>query len=91
MELNFDEDMQHLLQLIGTCSGVPISSYTLAKILMRQEHPLGQDFPKEVKILQEMFEDGLIQKSSTNEHSGYVISDKGKELLAELQDIPLAE
>jgi predicted transcriptional regulator len=53
---------------------------------MRREHPLGQDVPRELQILNEMLKDELIQEASTVEHSGYVITSKGKELLAELKD-----
>jgi hypothetical protein len=65
MKLDFDKDMKHLLRLIGTCAGVPISPYTIGKVLMRQEHPLGQDVPRELQILKEMLKDGLIQEAYT--------------------------
>ncbi|ELS31337.1 MULTISPECIES: hypothetical protein [Pseudanabaena] len=91
MELDLNKDIENLLRLYGTSSGVPISPYILGKILTMKKHPLAQDVPRVIEILQKMFKDGLIEEASTNEHSGYVISDKGKELLAELQDIPLTE
>ncbi|TYQ25157.1 hypothetical protein [Pseudanabaena sp. UWO310] len=83
MNLDIDEDIYCLLELIFTCSGVPISAYTLAKVLTRKEHPLSQDFPKIIQSLEAMLKDGLIQRESIN--AGYVISEKGKKVFTELK------
>ncbi len=76
---------EYLLKLFATSSGLPISPYILGKILTMKEHYLARNVPKVLEILNEMLKAGLIQEASTVKHSGYVITEIGKELFAKIE------